>query len=92
MEKKRKQKVYNKEMLTEAKHGYLSKVSLANAASFMGLKDKAYEFMKLAFEERDPILGFYPIVNTSLPNDVMSDPRNVKLMDDHHLRYKVYEK
>jgi pentatricopeptide repeat protein len=89
--KEKAESLYN-EMLTEAKHRYLSKVSLANAASFMGLKDKAHEFMKLAFEERDPILGFYPIVSTSLPNDVMSDPRNVKLMDDHHLRYKVKEK
>ncbi len=74
-----------KSMLEESQKKYISKTCLANAASFLGKKDLAHEFMKQAIEEHDSQLGLYPIVNLPLPNDVLSDPRNVKLMEKNGL-------
>ena len=76
------QKLYN-ELSSPTRSGYSSQTILSLAASFLRKKDLAHEHFKKAFEQHDnwlPYLLNHPI---RLPNDVLSDPRNMALMKKH---------
>ena len=81
------QKLYD-ELTSSTRTEYSSQFILSTAASFLGKKDFAHEHFKKAFEQRDnwlPYLINHPILNDliRLPNNVLSDPRNMALMKKH---------
>ena len=84
------QKLYD-ELASPTGIGYASQTTMALAASLLGKKDLAHEHFKKAFEQHDtwlPYLINQPILNPnintrSLPNNLLSDPRNMALMKKH---------
>ena len=75
---------------------YSSQVTMSLAASFLGKKDLAHEHFKKAFEQHDTWLPFLianPILNSvHLPNNMLSDPRNMALMEKHFPFMKEWKK
>jgi hypothetical protein len=71
------------EFVDRSKSRYVSTLNLATAASFLGQKDLANQFFKKAFEDRDAYLFYLRSVYCRLPNDLLSDPRNVALMEKY---------
>ena len=79
------QKLYD-ELISPIRTGYSSQSILSLAASFLGKKDLAHEHFKKAIEQRDnwlPYIINHPPYPIRLPNDVLSDPRNMALMKKH---------
>ena len=76
------QKLYD-ELTSPARTEYSSQYILSTAASFLGKKDVAHEHLKKAFEQRDNWLPYILNHPIRLPNDVLSDPRNMALMKKH---------
>ena len=77
------QKLYD-ELASPTGVGYSSQVTLSLAAHFLGEKDLAHEHFKKAIEQHDswlPYLINHPTRN--LPNNMLSDPRNMALMKKH---------
>ncbi|HTE28885.1 MAG TPA: hypothetical protein VK666_00815 [Chryseolinea sp.] len=78
------QKLYD-ELTSSTRTDYPSQYILSTAANFLGQKDLAHEHFKKAFEQRDnwlPYLINHPILNdpNGVPNNLLSDPRNMALM------------
>ena len=76
------QKLYD-ELISPTRAGYSSQYHLALAASFLGKKELAHEHFKKAIEQHDSVLPFIINFPIPLPNDVLSDPRNMALMKKH---------
>ena len=81
------QKLYD-ELTSSTRAGYSSPYVLSTAASFLGKKDIAHEYFKKAIEQRDgwlPYIINHPVLNgpIRLPNNALSDPRNMALMKKH---------
>jgi len=76
------QKLYD-ELTSPTRTGYTSQSTLSLAASFLGKKDLAHEHFKKAFEQRDNWLAYIINHPIRLPNDALSDPRNMALMKIH---------
>jgi len=76
------QKLYD-ELTSSTRTEYSSQFVLSEAASFLGKKDLAHEHFKKAFEQRDNWLPYILNHPIRLPNDVLSDPRNMALMKKH---------
>ena len=76
------QKLYD-ELTSSTRTEYSSQYFLSTAASFLGKKDLAHEHFKKAVEQRDNWLPYKINHPTRLPNDVLSDPRNMALMKKH---------
>jgi len=81
------QKLYD-ELTSPTRTDYSSQYVLSTAANFLGKKDLAHEHFKKAIEQRDnwlPYLINHPIINDPirLPNNLLSDPRNLALMKKH---------
>ena len=72
-------------LVDRSKTEYIPKSSLATAASFLGQKDLAHELLRKAFEEHDSYLSRLLINTIPLPNDLFTDPRNVKLFEQFNL-------
>ena len=80
------QKLYD-ELTSPTSSVYSSQATMSLAASFLGKKDLAHDHFKKAFEQHDtwlPYLITQPVLNSiSLPNNMLSDPRNMALMKKH---------
>jgi len=76
------QKLYD-ELTSPTRTGYSSQYHLSLAASFLGKKELAHEHFKKAIEQHDSVLPFIINFPIRLPNDVLSDPRNMALMKKH---------
>ncbi len=76
------QKLYD-ELTSPSRTEYSSQWVLSTAASFLGKKDLAHEHFKKAIEQRDNWLPYKINHPTRLPNDALSDPRNMALMKKH---------
>jgi len=76
------QKLYD-ELTSTTRTGYTSQSTLSLAASFLGKKDLAHEHFKKAFEQRDNWLAYIINHPIRLPNDALSDPRNMAFMKIH---------
>ena len=80
------QKLYD-ELAASTGVEHSSHVTMSLAASFLGKRDLAHEHFKKAFEHHDtwlPYLINNPILNSNLlPNNMLSDPRNMALMKKH---------
>ena len=81
------QKLYD-ELTSSTSSVYSSQATMSLAASFLGKKDLAHEHFIKAFEQHDtwlPYLTNNPLLNgpMQLPNNVLSDPRNMALMKKH---------
>jgi len=63
--------------------GYVSALNKATAASFLGQKDLANQLFKKACEDRDIYMLHVRSDYCRLPNDLLSDPRNVALMEKY---------
>ena len=80
--KLRAQELY-KELTSPTRTGYSSQYHLSLAASLLGKKDLAHEHFKKAIEQHDSVLPFVINFPIRLPNDVLSDPRNMALLKKH---------
>jgi hypothetical protein len=76
------QKLYD-ELTSSTRTEYSSQYVLSTAASFLGKKDLAHEHFKKAVEQRDNWLPYKINHPIRLPNDALSDPRNMALMKKH---------
>ena len=76
------QAIFN-EFVDHSKSEYVSALSLATAASFLGKKDLANQFLRKACEDRDAYLLYVRNIYCRLPNDLLSDPRNIVLMEKY---------
>ena len=76
------QKLYNG-LTSPTRTGYSSQSILSLAASFLGKKDLAHEHFKKAIEQHDNWLPYMLNHPIRLPNDALSDPRNMALMKKH---------
>jgi TolB-like protein/lipoprotein NlpI len=76
------QKLYD-ELTSPTRTGFSSQSMLSLAASFLGKKDLAHEHFKKAIEQRDNWLPYMINHPIRLPNDALSDPRNMALMKKH---------
>lgn len=72
-------------LLDRSQTEYIPKSSLAAAASFLGQKELAHELLKKAFDEHDSYLVRLLIYTVPLQNDLISDPRNVRLFEELNL-------
>jgi TolB-like protein/lipoprotein NlpI len=71
------------ELAKSSTTGYTSALSKATAASFLGQKDLANQLFKKACEDHDAYLPYVRGIYCRLPNDLLSDPRNVALMEKY---------
>jgi hypothetical protein len=76
------QQLYN-ELASSAGTEYSSQYAQSLAASFLGKKDLAHEHFKKAIEQHDSWLPYIINHPVRLTNDVLSDPRNLALMQKH---------
>ena len=76
------QQLYD-DLTSPTRTGYSSQSILSLAASFLGNKDLAHEHFKKAIEQRDNWLPYMINHPIRLPNDALSDPRNMALMKKH---------
>ena len=76
------QKLYD-DLTSPTRSGYSSQSILSLAASFLGKKDLAHEHFKKAIEQHDNWLPYMLNNPIRLPNDALSDPKNMALMKKH---------
>lgn len=76
------EKLYD-ELNSPTRAGYTSQSVVSMAASFLKKSDLAHEHLKKAVEERDNWLPYFINLPIRLPNDALSDPRNMSLMVEH---------
>jgi adenylate cyclase len=73
------QKLYG-ELSSLTSTGYSSQFAMSDAASFLGKKDLAHEHFKKAIQQHETWLPYMLNHPARLPNDALSDPKNMALM------------
>jgi serine/threonine protein kinase/Tfp pilus assembly protein PilF len=79
-EKEKAQQILD-ELVERKKKNYVESFSIASLYSHLGHTDKAFEYLDLAYEERDTLMPYLNVISVfELSKEVYADPRYKKLL------------
>ena len=85
-EKEKASQILN-ELIERKKNTYVESFSIACLCSHLGHTDKAFEYLDLAYEERDTLMPYLNVIPVyDLSKEVYADPRYKKLLKKMNLK------